>query len=195
MHVQNHLVCLFPYTLSPSLEASDNDLILQLFQFTKIVRCNISSSRPFFFSVGSVLEAKRKMHTESSHEISKILYRLDKVVSDGWNSFSLNGKIHRNRVLWLGNTFHLGIHAATRFFCSHALQLALTVCQYLFNENLLLTRVEFLDISKYTLKERKKPHNTAHNSREWRTTLWSSAHTHNEIPLQNASINRNPLVD
>lgn len=69
-------------------------------------------------------------------------------------------------VLWLGTTFRLAalIHRLFSFVHSFfylPLYLALlAVYQYLFNENLLLTRVELLDTSKHRIKmnEQKKIH-------------------------------------
>lgn len=66
------------------------------FDFAVISICkNLNSSRPYAFLL---LSEKRKIvHTQTNtftvgHKISKILYRPDQVIFDGWNSFSLNRK-------------------------------------------------------------------------------------------------------
>lgn len=99
-------MCGFLSTYSyTSHEVFDNDLILQLFQFGEILDANDLSDVLVLFLffvvvalVGFVGDAKNA-YTQTSHKISTISYRPDKVVSDCRNSFSFSRKIHRNPIL------------------------------------------------------------------------------------------------
>lgn len=100
---------------------------------------------------------ERKLEREMVIKIPKILYRLDeKLLTMGLCSISLNMKYIATCFYDLANTvfdgrstFFLLLLLLPLLFNSYSIH---AVYQYLFNEILLLTRVELLDKSKHWIK-------------------------------------------